>query len=283
MIRWLLSLVLFCLLVPAHADNALAQVKARGVLRIATDATYPPFEFLEKNTLVGFDKELADELAKELGVTLEMTPMEWSGVFAAVETGKVDLVLSGITITAKRKEGNAFTRPYFLSGQVLARKKGDTRIRKPEDLLSENRSAAVQQETTGQFAMEKRGLPKDRQHRFDTLQDALMDVRNGKSDAAVGDEPALAEIIRKGYPELELVPGGPFVEENLGIVARKDARDLVAALNRALEHLMADGRYAKIYQKWIKAPVTLTMLAKLETVKSDGTAIPPEKIGRAHV
>jgi len=276
MTRYALAALAFLLALPTHADEALTRVRVRGVLKIATDATYPPFEYLENDKLVGFDVEIAQELGKELGVKVELTSMEWSGVFAAVETGKVDLILSGVTITAERKKGNGFTRPYFLSGQVLVRKRGDSRITKPTDLLDPKLTAAVQQETTGQFGLEKVGVPKDRMHRFDTLQDALMDVRNGKSDAAVGDEPALREIIRKGYPELELAPGRPFVEENLGIVGRKDARDLLAALNTALERVMADGRYTRLYEKWMHQPVPLAMLAKLEAVKGDGTAIPPE-------
>ena len=258
----------------ARADDGLARMRERGFLRVATDATYPPFEFVENGNVVGFDREIGDEIGREIGVRVEFVSMEWSGVFASLETGQCDLVMSGVTITAPRKKGNAFSRPYFLSGQVLARRKGDTTIAKPEDLLGGSRVAAVQQETTGQFAMERIGLPKARQHRFDTLQDALLDTRNGKSDAAVGDAPALADMIRKGYPEMEIASPTPFVEENLGIVARTDSRDLVAAINTALARIMADGRYTHIYEKWMREPCTLEKLARLESVKSDGTPIP---------
>ena len=172
MLRSLLALLLFCLTLPSLAqnDDSLARVKARGVLKIATDATYPPFEFMENGKVVGFDAELAAELSRELGVQVELVSMEWSGVFAAVETGKCDLVMSGVTITAERKKGNGFTRPYFLSGQVIARKKGSA-IATPADVRAEGHTAAVQAETTGQFAMEKAGVPKERLHKFDTLQD----------------------------------------------------------------------------------------------------------------
>lgn len=260
----------------AWADDALTRVRSRGVLRFATDATYPPFEFMQAGKIVGFDQEIIEEIGKELGIKVEMISMEWSGVFASLETGKCDLAIAGATITEERKKGNAFTRTYFLSGQVLARRKGDLTVVKPEDLLKGNRTAAVQQETTGQFAMEKRGMPKDRLHRFDTLQDALLDTRNQKSDAAVGDLPVLIDMIRKGYPELEVVPGGPFVEENLGIVGRLDARDLIAAVNNALDRIMADGRYARIYEKWTGQPATTAMIAKLYAERNAGTPIPAD-------
>ncbi|MBC8139948.1 MAG: ABC transporter substrate-binding protein/permease [Armatimonadetes bacterium] len=270
----LLLLLLFAGRFAARADDGLARVRERGYLRVATDATYPPFEYIENENVVGFDREIGDEIGRELGIRVEFVSMEWSGVFASLETGQCDIIMAGVTITEPRKKGNAFSRPYFLSGQVLARRKGDATVTKPEDLLTEGRVVAVQQETTGQFAMEKRGMPKERLHRFDTLQDALLDARNGKSAAAVGDLPALADMIRKGYPEMELASSEPFVTENLGIVARKDSRDLVAAINGALARIMVDGRYARIYEKWMREPLPLASLAKLEEAKADGTPIP---------
>lgn len=262
----------------AFAQSALEQIRARGELVIGTDATYPPFEFIERGVLQGFDVDLGNALGKELGVRVRWIPMEWSGVFAALSTRKCDLVMSGVTITEERKKGNAFTRPYFLSGQVIVRRKGDKRVSGARDL--QGKIVAVQHDTTGQYAAEKQGVPKDRLHRFDTLQDALLDVRNKKSDVAVADLPALQYNIRKGYSELELVPGGIIAEENIGIVARPGDLDLVHALNTALDTLLVDGRYAQMYRQWIQEPVTTTMIARLERVREQGTAI-PERIVQA--
>jgi His/Glu/Gln/Arg/opine family amino acid ABC transporter permease subunit len=115
------------------------------------------------------------------------------------------------------------------------------------------------------------GVPKDRILRFDQLQDGLSDTRNRKSDATVADEPALKYILRRGYPELELV-GGIFKEENLGIVAWKTAPELRDAVNDALAKILADGRYAALYEKWIGEPATPELLAKLDKVRDAGTA-----------
>ncbi len=250
--------------------GALAAIRQKGELRIATDATYPPFEFMENGLPQGFDIDLGNELGRELGVRVTWVPMEWSGVFAALATRKVDLVMSGVTITDERKKGNGFTRPYFLSGQVIVRRKGDTRIGGPDDL--KGKIVAVQQETTGQYAVEKRGIPKDKIQRFDTLQEALLDVRNNKSDAAVADLPALQYNVKRSYAELELLPGAaPLASENVGIVARKGDADLVRALNDALEIVLVDGRYAQNYRKWIEQPATTTLIAKLDQVKNAGT------------
>lgn len=257
--------------------GALAAIRQRGELLIATDATYPPFEFKENGRLQGFDVDLGDELGRELGVRVTWVPMEWAGVFAALATRKVDLVMSGVTITDERLKNYNFTRPYFLSGQVIVRRKGDTRIGGPDDL--KDKIVAVQQETTGQYAVEKRRLPKNKIHRFDTLQDALLDVRNSKSDAAVADLPALQYNVKRSYAELELLPGAaPLASENVGIVARKGDMDLVHALNEALETVLADGRYARTYQKWIEEPATTTLMAELDQVKYAGTL----RAGAAH-
>src|SRR4029434_7998654 len=128
--------------------------------------------------------------------------------------------------------------PYFLSGQTIVRRKGDKRILSSKDLPG--KLVTVQQATTGQYAVEKVGLPAGRSRKFETMQDALLEVRNGRGDAAVGDLPALREMIRKGYPELEVV-GGIFVHENYGVVIRRGEPELLAAVNQALGQIMADG------------------------------------------
>jgi His/Glu/Gln/Arg/opine family amino acid ABC transporter permease subunit len=256
---------------PARGETTLQRIRARGRLVIGTDATYPPFEYVENGRLQGFDIDLGDAIARELGVQSEWVQMEWAGIFPGLETGKFDLVITGVTITEERKKGLGFSRPYFLSGQTVVRRKGDTRIGGAKDLPG--RVVAVQQETTGQVAAERIGLPRDRIHRFDTLQDALLDVRNERADAAIGDLPALKEIIRKGYPELEVV-GGIFVRENLGVVARRGDRDLIAGVNGALDQLMVDGRYEQIYERWIREPATTHLIAGLDDVRGVGTAVP---------
>jgi His/Glu/Gln/Arg/opine family amino acid ABC transporter permease subunit len=258
----------------AQAGDALARVRAKREIVVGTDPTSPPFETKENGQLVGFDVDLAQALGRELGIPVRVVEMEWSGIFAALATGKIDLVMSGVTITDERKKGMAFTRPYFLSGQALARRKGDASVDGPDALIQSDKVVAVQQETTGQFSMEKRGMPGDRIHRFDTLQDGLLDVRNGRADAAVADLPTLREYIRKGYPELEVVPGGTFVTEHLGIAARPSDVDLVAVLNVALGRVMVNGAYATAYQKWTREPADAALISRLSAAENAGTPIP---------
>ena len=253
-----------------------AAIRSRGELVIATDATYPPFEVKENEQIVGFDADVGAELARELGVKVRWINLEWAGVLGCLESGKADLVMAGVTITEERKtKGYLFSRPYFLSGQVIARRKGDLRIQKPLDI--KDKVVSVQAETTGQFAVQKIGVPKDHMLRFDQIQDGLMDLRNGKSDAAVADLPTLQAILKRGYPEIELA-GPVFVKENLGIVAWKSHPELISQVNRALDQMMVDGRYARFYQKWFQEPFTTALVAELDSVKNQGSPVAAAKV-----
>ena len=274
MVRRALLLLLVLLAAFAHAGAALDRVRARGELVIATDATYKPFETKAAGGIEGFDVDVAHEIAKGLGVRLRWIDQEWSGVLGSLEGGKADLVMAGVTITAERKaKGYLYSRPYFLSGQAIARRKGDLSIRKPEDLVGKR--VAVQAETTGQFAVEKLGVPKAAQVRFDGIQEGLQDLANGKSDACVGDEPTIKAYLGD-FPGVELI-GPVFVRENLGIVAWRGSGDLLAEVNRILGIMIADGRYGAIYQRWIGEPFTPALVALLEAQKDQGSDLTSAK------
>jgi His/Glu/Gln/Arg/opine family amino acid ABC transporter permease subunit len=275
MLLRILPCLLFCfflLNLPAQGQRAWDRVRTQKELVIATDATYPPFEYKENGEVKGFDVDLGTEIGRALGVKVIWLNLPWDGVLGALESGKADLVMSGVTITDERKKkGYTFSRPYFLSGQTIARRKNDYRINGIHDL--KDKTVSVQAETTGQFALEKIGVPKDRILKFDQLQDGLLDVRNGKSDAAVADMPVLQTLLRKSYPELELV-GGTFIQENLGIVAWRGETNLIAAVNRALETILTDGRYATIYARWIQEPLTTRILGGLDRARDAGSPVP---------
>jgi len=265
------SLLLIGLAAAAFGQGMIDQIRSKGELVIATDATYPPFEVVKNDEIVGFDADVGAELAHDMGVKVRWINLEWAGVLGCLESGKADLVMAGVTITEERKtKGYLFSRPYFLSGQVIARRKGDTRIRQPQDL--KDKIVSVQAETTGQFAVQRAGVPKSHMLKFDQIQDGLMDVRNGKSDAAVADLPTLQAILRQGYPEIELA-GPVFVKENLGIVAWKTHPELTSLVNQELDHMMVDGRYAAFYQRWFHEPLTTAIVAELDGVKNAGSKV----------
>jgi His/Glu/Gln/Arg/opine family amino acid ABC transporter permease subunit len=273
----LVVLLLLALVLPARASS-LDEIRSRGTLKIGTDATYPPFELKVGDRFEGFDIDLGNEIARELGVTAHWENIAWDGIFAALQTGKFDLVISDVVITDRRKKELAFSRPYFLSGQTIVRRRGDDRIRSYRDLPG--KLVTVQQETTGQYAVERLGLPKERIRKFETMQDALLEVANRRGDAAVGDLPAVREMIRKGFPELEVV-GGIFVHENYGVVLRRGEPELLAAVNRALDRIIPDKRYVESYARWMREPLPPGTVAELEKVRGQGTPVTTRAAGSA--
>src|SRR5688572_23502982 len=123
------GLLLLVLPLQAAAQSSLDRIRARGTLVIGTDATYPPFELKVGDRFEGFDIDLGNEIGRELGVRTRWQNIDWAGVFPALKAGRVDLVISDVVITDERKKELAFSRPYFLSGQTIVRRKGDDRIR----------------------------------------------------------------------------------------------------------------------------------------------------------
>lgn len=259
----------------ARAQNVWQQIKQRGVLTIATDATYPPFEFKVKGELVGFDKELGDAICEQLKVKANWLPLEWTAVQGSLESHKADVIMSGMTITEERKKkGYTFSRPYFLSGQAIARKQSDTSINALQDLG--DKTVSVQDQTTGMTALQKAGLPEKQIIKFDTLPDGLMNVVNGKSAACVADVPALTYTLQKSYTQLKMVGETTFPPEYLGLAASRGEVELAAQINQALDALMVNGVYAKIYAKWMGEPLSTHVIGQLDKVRNEGSAIPAD-------
>jgi His/Glu/Gln/Arg/opine family amino acid ABC transporter permease subunit len=230
----------------ARAGTELAAIRERGEVIIGTDATYPPFEEKVGDGFRGFDIDLGNAIAREMGVKARWVNISFDGIFPALLSGKFDMVMSGVTITPERQKQMAFSDPYYDSGQILAVRKGNTTIRKPEDLRG--KTAAAQLGTTGQFALEKIGGINIR--KYNDLNLALLEVTNGRADAAVGDLPAVREMIRKGHPRLTIV-GELLNDEKVGIVMRQGEPELQTAVNTALEKIRATGEYARIHERWL--------------------------------
>lgn len=238
---------------PAQAGAGVDRVKKAGVLVVGSDVTYPPFEYMEGNTPVGFDVDIARAIARELGVKLDYQNTAWDGIFAALKSGKFDMLLSGITITEERKKtfDLAFSKSYFDSGQGVAVKKGAAKsIRGDKDLAG--KVVGVQINTTGQYAAEKiKGIKEIR--KYETLPEALTDLGVGRIAAVVADYPVLLYNAKEGTKDKKfeviegLIVGEP---EELGIPVRAGEADLLNTVNKVIDDLKKSGEYAKLMKKW---------------------------------
>jgi ectoine/hydroxyectoine ABC transporter permease protein EhuC len=238
--------LLLLLILSAARAGTLDVVRQRGELVIGTDATYPPFEWKEGDRFKGFDIEIGDALAKTLGVKARWVNAAWAGIFPALLSGKFDMIISITTITPERQKTMAFSDPYYRAGNILAVKKTDaTRYNSLASLRGKVIGAQIN--TSGQKVVEDFGGIEVR--KYETLDLAFLDLRNGRIQAISADAPALWWAIKTNFKDLTTV--GDFItHEQYGMPMRKTDPDLIAAVNQGLKTLHSNGTYDQIYTKW---------------------------------
>jgi His/Glu/Gln/Arg/opine family amino acid ABC transporter permease subunit len=239
--------VLLLLLSPLSllAQTGLERVRQSGELRVGTDATYPPFETVEGDVYSGFDVDLMEALARELGVRARFVNASFDGIFPALQNGSFDAVISSVTITDERKASMLFTDPYYDSGQLIAVREETQGVTAPDDL--KGKTAGVQINTTAQYDLEKRaGVTVNK---YNTIDLALLDLQNKRIDAVVSDAPVLKFMIFKSFRGLKTV-GSRFTDEKFGIAVARGNEELVRELNAALKRVKESGEYDRIHEKW---------------------------------
>jgi polar amino acid transport system substrate-binding protein len=219
-------------------------------IRVATDATYPPFEMLDANkNIVGYDIDLITEICKLANCKPEIKSTAWDGIFPALQKGDFDAVISGVTITAERDKTMDFTEPYIEVGQVLLVRADETRINGLDDMA--DKSVAVQRGTTNDETatqLQKEGKIKEIK-RFPTFDLAVKALLNKDVDAVVIDNTAASGYMGTNPDKLK-VAGEKFTSEGLGIVVREGDKTLQEAFNAALRVLKENGTLERLYQKW---------------------------------
>ncbi|MBB3015991.1 glutamine ABC transporter substrate-binding protein [Cupriavidus alkaliphilus] len=222
----------------AHAQDS-------NVLRVATDATFPPMEFIENGKRTGFDVELVEALAKTMGKQVEWTNIDFKGLIPGLVSRRFDMAVSGIYITPERRKVVDFTEPYYTGGLVALVKSGNNTINKPEDLNGKKVSVQV---GTKSVSFLRDTYPQVQRVEVEKNQEMFNLVEIGRADAAVTGKPAAMQYV-KTRGGLRMVEQQLTTEE-YGMAVRKDTPELTRALNAALAKVKADGTYAKLTQKW---------------------------------
>lgn len=230
---------------PAEGDTA-ATEESGGVLTVATEPAFPPFEFqAEDGELQGFDIDLMNAIGETAGLEVEFQSLPFDGIIPALQAGTVDAAISGMTITEERLQTVDFSRPYIKAGLAIAVKEEDSEI---TDLASlEDKRIAVQIGTTG--AEQAAEVPGAEISTFDSAPLALQELSNGNVDAVINDAPVTLDAIESGNIEGLKVVGELLTTEFYGIAMPKDSEN-VEVVNEALATMFEDGTYAEIYQKW---------------------------------
>ena len=216
-------------------------------LVMATNATFPPYEFYEGEKIVGIDAEIAGIIAEKLGMTLEIQDTEFGSIIAGVQTGKYDIGMAGMTVTEERLQSVNFSTTYATGVQSIIVPAGSD-IKSVEDL--DGKKIGVQQDTTGHiYASDDYG--DENVTPFNKGTDAVAALTSGKVDCVIIDnEPAKSYIAaNEGLEILDT----EYVTEDYAICVAKDNTELLDKINKALEELIADGTVQKIIDKYISA------------------------------
>jgi len=258
-----LSLLLALVIsVPGFATaDTLDNILERGTLRVGMEPGYMPFEMTnKKGDIVGFDVDMAKRMAKAMGVKLELVSTAWDGIIPALLTDKFDIIMSGMTLTQERNMKISFADPYIVIGQsILIRKELADTVKSYKDLNNKKFKVASKLGTTGEQAT-KRMIPKGIYISFETEQEGVMDLVNGKIDAFIYDLPYNAiAFAEKGEGKLVLLDT-PFTYEPLAWGVKRGNADFINWLDNFLVQTKNDGTYDKIYKKWFLSDAWLKQL-----------------------
>ncbi len=234
--------------------GTLDDIQQRKKLRVGLEPMYMPFELNSKTgEIIGFDVDMAKRMAKAMEVELELVSTAWDGIIPALLTNKFDIIMSGMTITQGRNLKVNFADPYIVVGQtILINKKHAGTIQSYKDLNDPKYKVTSKLGTTGEQAV-KRMIPKATYLSFETEQEGVMEVVNGKADAFVYDSPYCAVAnAQKGEGKLVFLDQ-PFTYEPLAWAVRKGDYDFINWLDNFLNQVKNDGTYDKIYEKWFKS------------------------------
>jgi polar amino acid transport system substrate-binding protein len=225
------------------------KIKQTKVFTVGTDATFKPFEFKVDGKYSGFDIDLVEAVAKELGATkVEYVDTEFKGLIPGLLAKKFDLIVSAMYITDERKQTIAFSDTYFPGGLSIMVKKDNQSIKGIKDL--NGKKVAVQIGTKSAKYLEEPQFKDIKLVKVETNNDMFMEMETGKVDAVVTGLPA-AKTYAKEKGSVTVLPD-TLTEEFYGYGIRKDDQELIKAVNEALKKIKSDGTYDKLVKKWFE-------------------------------
>lgn len=215
-------------------------------LVMATNAAFPPYESVEGNEIIGIDPEIAKLIADDLGRELVIEDMAFDSIIAAVQSGKADIAMAGLTVTEDRKQNINFSDPYTEAAQVIVVKK-DSPVTSPDDL--EGKTVGVQIGTTGDIYAGD--IADATIERYSKYFEAINALNQDKIDAVIVDrEPA--KVFVNDSDELKMIDK-EFTLEEYAIGVAKENTELLDQINASLKKLQESGEIDKIINKYINA------------------------------
>lgn len=246
-IRWIAGLVLFLLMTSWMLYDILQRDHVTGersdVLVMGTNAGFKPFEYKQGGEIVGFDIDLAREIAASMGKTLKIEDMSFDGLLPALSSGQIDMAVAGMSVTPERQKNALFSDPYYSAAQRMI-------VRKGSDITNRHqlahRKIGVQLGTTGDtLAASIQGAHISK---FPTAPSVLTELSTGGVDVVILDDaPALQYT--PGFHNLTILPG-ELSSESYAIAIKQGNHDLLRAVNATITAMKQDGRYDALLQKY---------------------------------
>lgn len=246
-----LFIILVLLLTGCNATKTeeVKQDKTKTLV-VGLDDTFAPMGFRDdKGELVGFDIDLAKAVAEKIGYEVSFQPIDWAMKETELNSGNIDCIWNGYSITEERKTKVAFSTPYLDNAQLIITLAGSD-IDSKADLA--DKTVSVQKESSALDAVTADDIAASLKEivEFDTNIDCFMELDAQRCDAIVCDEVLARYIIKQRGEEKYNILADDFGKEEYGVGFRLTDTDLVNSVNKALEDLKADGTYKEIYTKW---------------------------------
>ena len=235
-----------------ESSNQLKQIQDAKVLKVATSADFAPFEFHTKvngkDKIVGADVDLANEIGKELGVKVEFMDMEFNAVLTALDQGKADVAISGISATDKRKKTFDFSENYFVPEQLVVVKKENAEKYADVKALADKKVGA--QKGSVQESVVTSQLPKAQLVSLAKVPNLIVEVKQGSLDALVL-ESAVAKSYVEQNPELAIADAKLTSSDNesYAIALKKDSKELKAKIDKVINKLKDEGKINEFIEK----------------------------------
>ncbi|OOF82209.1 arginine ABC transporter substrate-binding protein [Rodentibacter ratti] len=234
------------LLLSAVLLGSAAMANAQEIT-FAMEPSYPPFEFTnEKGEIIGFDIDVANAICKEIQATCKFKGESFDALISNLKAKRFDAAISAMDITESRAKQVLFSDAYYDSTASYVAFKGKATLETAKNIGVQN-GTTFQQYTVAET---KQYSPKA----YTSLQDAILDLKNGRIDIIFGDTAVLADMINK-EPEIqfvgEKVTNKKYFGNGLGIAMNKSNKALAESLNKGLAAIKANGEYQKIYDKWM--------------------------------
>jgi polar amino acid transport system substrate-binding protein len=221
---------------------------APTAVRVATDATWAPFEYVNDQTkqIEGFDIDVMNAIAQKENINIEFVNVAFDPLLAGMAQGMYDAAISSITITEERQKDMLFSDPYFAAGQIITVRKDNNTITGKDNLSGK---VGAQLGTTGAMEVEK--IKAANLKTYDDIGLAFQDLMNGQIDAVVCDNPVAMGYTGQNPDKLKMV-GGVFTNENYGIAVAKGKTELLAKINDGIKAIKKEGLIEQLSKKWLE-------------------------------